>query len=64
MVAGGFISRLQIRGTIITSLRDVGNYSLFPGHKCPGYDHTPLWGITAIRQLSNSTRLPALLSLI
>jgi hypothetical protein len=29
---------------IITSLRDVANFSLWPGHKCPGYHRSPLWG--------------------
>jgi len=44
MVAGRFIPRLGSGKIIITSLRDVVKYSLEPGHKCPGYHRTPLWG--------------------
>jgi hypothetical protein len=31
-------------GKIITSLRDVVKSSLCPGHKCPGYYRSSLWG--------------------
>jgi hypothetical protein len=44
IVAGGFIPRPWKPKSIITSLRDVMKYSFYPGHKCPDYHRTPLWG--------------------